>query len=219
MKPTVDPPILGVDTAVWLSARTDAEGARHFYIGSATTNQRLNIPTRPLNFDLVDGKPATLTVRVVAEFVSGLSSRDSRSRLIDHLYAMSRCSVSALISHCVVHLPSSPLYCVKNRVEIPCSLNVRVRLDVETIRDLLELRDIRLSEEYMSVANSIRLGRGDHLVVAIEDATGVVLLGQRLEQGLFEAVVFCESRDRVLSDQLFVPTFQGIAPIGSIDTC
>lgn len=209
-------PVLGVDTGVWLTSRVDDSGIRRFYVGASTKSQRLNFPSDGLEF--VDDILGVLRITLDTQMVSGLSIEDSEARRLDHVYAMSRCSVNSTISTPDVWSGQLPLHCVSNRVVETSTVGVLAHLEVETIFDLLVRWNEHASESEVTLAKQLRLSHGDQIMIVDGDSTAILVLGERCDNGAVESTVYCIG-DALTFDpkELLMPTLKGTARIGSLE--
>ena len=211
-------PTLGVDTGVWLTSRIDHSGTRQFYVGASTTNQRLNLPSHDLKFDDLNLSRAPLRISLDTQLVSGLSAKDSAARFVDHIYAMSRCSVNAAVVGVDNSALRTPLYCNRNLATEASAVNIRVQLEVETISDLLIRWNEFATEDETKVARNFPLSSGDQLMVAIGNETSILALESICPSGAFECTIYgSNNSSEVKRGELYMPTLSDPARIGRIE--
>jgi len=211
-------PVLGVDTGGWLSSRVDHLGQSRFYFGSATANQRLNLPGNELEFGRTNGTTEIIKVRLDTQMVSGLSEQDREARRLDQVYAMSRCSLVATVFGAEANASNEPIYCLGKHFSTPVVHKVRIRLEIESIYDLVIRWNRNASDGETALAKTLPIGSLDQIMVVDGDATSLLLLESKIETNVFEASVFSISSGvESYPCELVMPTLNGTARIGVIE--
>jgi hypothetical protein len=218
MATTPSIPVLAVDTAAWLTARVDTNGKPHYYLASATINQRLNFPRRNLFVtpDWIDDAPIEIALDVYFFFC--LDDASNHERIEDYLYACSRCAVNARVERGENRLPTNtPLLIERERIRKPQSQTIQVQLEVNSVFDLASLLCQLGTGDYATIARQLPVGTGDLITVANGDSTNVIELNTLIEKNIFNASIYYWGRDTVtLTGDLFIPTFYSKAKIGCV---
>lgn len=210
-------PVLGVDTDAWLTYRTAANGVRTYYVTSATSRQKLNLPAGPLTVKSVGGSGGLVEIDFSVEIASGFSSDSKQSRNVDYVFACSRCAMSGRVVRGSTYINDSPLFLQGTELKSPIKQSFRVKLDVDSVYELAKSY-CRLNEnDFSSNSTEYTFGSGTILVSLNGEESFLIELQQKLNDNIYNAIAYSPRANffgnlRVLE----MPTFTDPRKLGDI---